>query len=202
MELIHIDKRDGFLYDPAIKGLDANFWSNIVGTPTTTGSGAAKVIQLNAQTMASYVQDIFSDIEFGLTVPNAPVGGQSPRRWGFLSPAQNNAGFITGAVYFETSGANFRVQVYDNANNNMTTALTWIAGYTNTFTRFRIRWEKDQIKILINDVVKATIPATSASASVPTVDMPVNPLPIWIENQAADNMLVNYVLVRRAASII
>ncbi len=204
MELLHLDKRDGYIYDPVIKGYDTNFWSSIVGTPTVSGTALTKVLQFNSQSAASYLLHCFVDIEFGLTVPVAPTAGHS-RQWGLIAPAQLNQGgaAVTGALYFDITGTAFTFKVVDNLGNVLSKTLTWAAGYTNTFTRFRIRWESDRIQVLINDVVVATVDEMNLTDSATIVQgIPKNSLPIYINNGVADNELLSYIQVRRAAAIV
>lgn len=203
MELLRQDSRDGYLYDAVIKGYDTNFWASIVGTPTVSGSGVTSAIQFNVQSAGSFLQHAFGDVEFGLTVPTAPTAGHT-RWWGFLSPAQFNQGgaAVAGAVYFNISGTAFTLKVVDPNGNVLTKTLTWAGGYTNTFTRFRIRWEADQIQCLINDVIVATVSESNLTDSATLVGgIPKQLLPIYINNAVADNMALRYMLVRRAAAI-
>lgn len=187
------DKRDSQLYDSEVRTFDQSFWQTMSGTP----SGAVgSPITLNAATIVSYVQYEFPErAEFNITVPAAPVGGQAERKIGFLSPASNNA----GAMYFHTNAAVFEAVVYDNFGNQQTVALTWIAGYTNTATRFQIMQEPERIFFKINDVIVATFTVTSGASPKA---LPFAALPLYISNAVSDNLTILYIEILRAANII
>src|ERR1700735_3287923 len=117
MELEHRDKRDSYVYDPVIKGLDTSFWSAVTGTATvSTGT-----LVLNAATLASFgLHEFVQEADFMLTIPAIPTSGDA-RRFGFVAPAS----FNIGAVYFDTTGTTFSANVYDNSGNHYTLPITW-----------------------------------------------------------------------------
>ena len=201
--MLHRDKRDGMLYDSAIKGFDTNFWKAIVGTPTVTGSANAQVLQFNVQSAASYLLLGFADVEFALTIPTTPTAGHS-RQFGLISPAQLNAGavFPDGGIYFDITGTAFTIKVYDNAGAVHSKTLTWSAGYTNALTLFRFRWEADQIFVYINGVIVASFAHADPNIAGGPVDIPFEELPIYINNGVADNMTLSWIQVKRAASFV
>jgi hypothetical protein len=192
MELHHLDRRESYVYDPEVKGFDATFFATLTGTP----SGAiGSPITLNAAGIASYLMHNFvQQADFNLTIPTAPTGGQATRQWGFKSPSSNNL----GGAYFQTTGAVFSAQVYDNAGNNQNVTLTWSAGYTNTATKFSIKWEPDVILFKINDAVVASFATIAGS---PGATLPVAALPVYINNAVADALTLNYLQIYRAAEI-
>jgi hypothetical protein len=195
MELEHRDKRDSQIYDPTIRGFDQSFWATISGTPSGV-AGAGSVVTLNDAVIVSYPQYEFPErAEFMLTVPAAPTGGQAQRKWGFLSPASNNA----GAMYFHTNGTVFEAVVYDNFGNQQTVALTWLAGYTNTATRFQIMQEPERILFKINDVIVASFVVTSGASPKA---LPFGALPLYVSNLVSDNFTITYIDILRAANII
>jgi hypothetical protein len=187
MELINKDKRDGYIYDPIIKQYDASFWKTTTGTPAMSSN----VLRFTSAAAASYLLHMFADVEFSFTIPTAPTGGDV-RQFGFRMPASD----ALGGVYFDITDTVFSIKVVDNFGvTTTTTPITWSAGWTNKAASYRIRWEKDQINAYVNGVVKATI-------SAPITDIPENALALRIVNGNADNMDLNYLAVRRAASII
>lgn len=192
MELHHLDRRESYEYDPYLKAFDASFFATLSGAP----SGAVgSPLTLNAAGIASYLMHNFvQQADFNLTVPTAPTGGQALRQWGFKSPASNNL----GGVYFQTSGAVFTAQVYDNAGKNQNVVLTWSAGYTNTTTKFSIKWEPEVILFKINDVIVASFVTISGN---PGATIPMAALPIYISNAVADALTLNYLQIYRAAEI-
>lgn len=181
------DHRDGFIYDPIIKGFDSVFFATLAGSPALSGS----VIRLTSASVASFTQYGFADVEFNLNIAVAPVGGQS-KVWGLYSPVTTTL----GAAYFKVSGSAFTAETTDNVGNTKSTTLTWAAGYTGTNTVFRIRWEQDAIKFYINGTVVAShdlvVPSYGSSMA----------LPIRITNTNADNMDIVYLAVRQTGSIV
>lgn len=196
MEKLNRDKRDGYVYDAAIKGLDANFWANITSAPTVS----AGKLRFNAAKAASYILHEYGDVEFLLTVPAAPTSGDV-RQFGLSGSSAKTF----GAVYFDITGAVFSAKVYDNSGNSKSVTITWNASWTNVATLYRIIWDTDrvqfQVGIVTAGVVAYTIVATIAMpqdiGSVPYVA-----LPILINNGNADNMDLTYVVVRNAAGIV
>jgi len=189
MELLSRDKRDGYVYDPIVKQYDTTFWKATTGTPAMSGN----VLRFNAAAVGSYIQHIYADIEFNLTVPTAPTSGDA-RHWGLRNPSSDNM----GAVYFKIAGAVFTAEVVDSAGNATSTTLSWSAGYTATATTYRIRWEADHIFFYINGVIVATVSTANTSKN----QIPCDALLARIVNGNADNMDLTYMWVRRAASII
>lgn len=191
-EVIKLDKRDGYVYDVVIKQYDTNFWKSVTSLPTISSN----LLRFNAAEAASYLQHIFADVEFKMTVPAAPTSGDA-RYFGFKNPA----GTGLGAVYFDITNAVFSLKIYDDFGNLYSKVLTWSSGYTNTPTLFRIRWEKDGINVLINNVLVASIPQTTTGQTTGKMP-PTGPVSISIKNANSDNMDMTYMRVRRAASII
>lgn len=187
MEIFNKDRRDGYLYDPIIKGFDASFWSTTTGVPSI----ASNNIRLNAAAISSYLQHEYADVEFMVTVPANPTAGDV-RQWGLRNPASDNG----GAAYFDITGAVFSFKTADNSGAVTTTALTWVNGtYTANPIAFRLRWEPDQILVYIGGVKVATINLAAGN-------LPAGPLAARIVNSNADNMDIGYMRVRNAAAVI
>jgi len=189
MELISRDKRDGYVYDPIIKQYDTTFWKSTTGTPAMSSN----VLRFTSAAASSFLQHIFADVEFNLTVPAVPTSGDV-RTWGLRNPSSDSL----GAVYFKIAGTAFTAEVVDSNGNTKSVTLTWSAGYTATATSYRFRWENDMIIFYINGVVVATI----GTFEMPKNAIPENALALRIVNGNADNLDLNYLAVRRAASII
>lgn len=180
MEL-HLDRQDGYVYDPVIKQYDTAFWMSTSGTPAISGTK----LRFTSAAAASYIQHIFADIEFSLNVPTTPSAGEA-KHWGLRSPASD----LLGAIYFEIAGAVFTCVSKDKAGNTKTTTLTWSA-YENADTKYRIMWGREHIVFLINGVVVATHTVAPDEA-----------LPLRIVNADADNTDLAFVKVSKAAAII
>jgi hypothetical protein len=182
MELIDKDKRDGYTYDPIIKQYDTTFWKTTTGTPAISSN----LLRLNASAIASYLQHIYADVQFSISVPTTPSAGEA-KHWGLRNPSSDNL----GAIYFEISGATFSCVSKDDSGNSETTTLTW-SSYENTQTVFRIIWEPGQIIFQINGTTVAT-----HSSKVPN-----HALVLRVVNADADNTDIAYIAVRRAAAIV
>lgn len=186
-EVLHQDKRDGYMYDPVVKQFDTTFWKQLSGTTTVS----ANKLRFNAASTASYLQHIFADIEFQVNVPANPTSGDS-RQWGLKNPSEATRGYI----YFDITNTTFSLKYCDDFGNTGSYALTWSnASYTGNAINFRIRWEIDHINVYVNNSLVTTIPQS-------TVQSPSGPLMAYINNGNADNMDITYMLVKRAASII
>ena len=186
MELYNQNKRDGYVYDPIIKGYDSSFWATTTGTPAMSGT----VLRFNASAASTYLQHEYADVEFDMTVPAVPTSGDV-RTFGLQNPSSNGL----GGAYFNIAGTAFTLKTYDDNGNLTTTTLTWSAGYTATPTLFRLRWEPDQIIAYINGVIVATIQLSGGN-------IPNGPLAIRIVNGNADNMDLTYLRIRRAAGVV
>ena len=182
-----INHRDGFIYDPIIKGFDELFWATLAGTPAMSGN----VLRLTSASVGSFTQYCFADVEFNLNVAVAPVAGQD-KVWGLYSPVTVSL----GAAYFKVAAAVFTAETADDAGNTKSTTLTWAAGYTGKDTKFRIRWEPDAIKFYINGTIVAShdLIAPSYGSSMA--------LPLRVTNGNADNLDIVYVAIRQTASIV
>lgn len=177
-----LDKRDGYIYDVVIKQFDTAFWKQTSGT----SSVASNKLRNNNAAIASYLLHKYGDYEFGLNVPTTPSAGEA-KHWGLRSPATDNI----GAIYFEISGATFRVVTIDDGGTSQTTTVTW-SSYEAAETRFRFLWDEDRVIFYINETIVATH----------TTRVPSNPLPLRIVNSDADNTDLGYVEIRQAAAII
>lgn len=182
MELNDRDKREGYVYDVIIKQYDTSFWKSTTGTPAVSGTK----LRFTSAAAASYLQHIFADVEFALNVPTTPSGGEA-KLWGLLDPSSNRL----GGAYFEIAGAVFKAVTYDYGGTVQSTTLTW-SSYEAVETFFRIKWEADQVRFLINDVVVATH----------NTRVPSQALALRIINGDADNTDLGYVAVLRAAAVI
>ena len=188
------DKQDGYVYDVKIKGLDANFWANVIGTPTVSNG----TIVFNVAEASSYILHEFSDIEFFVTVPAAPTSGDV-RQIGLFAPTAKTF----GAVWFDITGAVFSAKVADNSGNITSVTIPWVAGWTNTAVAYRIKWLPDGIQFLIGKVSGGVITYTLlATIASPVSGLPYTALPITINNGNADNMSLAFIECRKSAGIV
>ena len=181
---LKIDQRDGYVFDPMIKGYATDFWKTLTGTPAMSSN----VLRFTSAKAESYIQHIFGEYEFLLNVPVKPTAGDS-RQWGLMNPSSTNF----GAIYFDISATVFSLKSYDDNGTLTTTVLNWAdATFSAHAIKFKFRWEPDQIIAYVNDVKVATINQSS----------PSNALGLYINNGVADNMDLSYILVHKAAAIV
>lgn len=183
MELLNKDKRDGYIYDPVVKQYDTGFWKTTTGTPAMS----TVYLRFTSAGSASFLQHIFADVEFSLNIPTTPSTGEA-KVWGL----RNLYGDDLGAIYFEITGATFRVISKDDSGSAETTNVTWVSGWEGADTKYRIRWEPDHVIFYVNGTIVATH----------TSKVPSHALAIRILNSDADNVDLEYIAVKRAASII
>jgi hypothetical protein len=181
-----LDHRDGFIYDPIIKGFDTLFWATLAGTPAMSSN----VLRLTSASIASYTEYFLADIQFRLNIAVAPTAGQN-KVFGLYSPVTT----ALGSAYFKINGAVFTAESTDDVGNTKSTTLTW-SSYEGVETVFRIRWEEDAIKFYIGGAVVAT-----HSVVVPSYGSSLA-LPIRVTNANADNMDIAYIAVRQTGSIV
>jgi len=185
-----ISRMNGILlYDPQFSGYDITFWNTLSGFPTIVSNK----LRLNTCEILSFPILRNGDVEFTLTVPTAPTSGDT-RTWGLKSPIFGNR----GRIEFSISGATFSIVGYDELGTTafISQTVPWDAGWTNTATRFRVRWSNSEIQFLVNDSVVAR-----GAFQVGKLTLTSLPLSIHINNGNADNLDVSAVVVRRADSI-
>jgi hypothetical protein len=161
-----------FVYDPARQGLDLNLLKVVSGTPTVVSNK----IQVNAAVLLGYADMKRGSFTYNVTVPTAPSAGNA-RRFGLFQ-------ISTGAgAFFDVTGTVFSCQVADGTGNTFTSGpMTWDPAWTNTNTRFCVKWESGICTFFGNGRQITAI--TSASAN-PNVS-----LSLYISNTTADNLLV------------
>ena len=193
-EVIALDKRDGYIYDPIVRGYDTTtpFWKTIAGIPTIS----TVYLSFNAAEAASWLLHLFAEGEFLLNVPVKPTAGDV-RFWGFKNPASNNL----GAAYFNIAGTAFTAVVIDGNGNTKSTTITWDdTHWTAAAVVYRIRWEKDHVLFEIGvDTAHMLIVADFTSKDV---SIPLGPLALHIKNGNSDAMNFTYIASKRAAALI
>ena len=199
-----IDFRDGLVYDPTVKGFDSNFWKG--DTVNLTFDTIRNAIDLGDTGLvgaaSTYSQYLFGDVEFSLlldsTYPDTTT--DSEFYWGFRNIGDT---LQRGAAYFDiaydtTAGdsspdtASFFAVIYDEQGNRQRTRLTWDTdfGGGGRVGRFRIVWEQDGYRFLVNDTVVATL-GTLDSNNNQTATQQINttiPQALRISKRATDTL--------------
>jgi len=165
-----IDLRESLVYDPYVKGFDSNFWKgDTANLLNDTVKNRIKIGDTGAAgSMSSYSQYLFGDFEFTMAIDSlSPDSNDSEKYFGL-----RNAGdtLQRGSAYFNLSydttagdsspdARSFSVVVYGEDSTRYRRFVTWDTtwGGGGILTRFRILWDADQYKFLINDTVVATI---------------------------------------------
>ncbi len=180
MEVRSHNQNENFVYDPNISGNDDAFWKEVTGTLTATGTAPDTVLRWTSAVAASYSFYRFLDITFLVKVPTAPTSGDV-RTWGMALPAAQGG----LAIVFNITDTAFTVSVKDIDGNTLTSkTITWSASWTNTVTRYQIKWFPQGIQFLIN----GTIVHSYMRNNAPNRVIPNTGLPIYIKNSLADNM--------------
>ena len=189
-----------FIYDPSMHSYPSGLWNTpvttaLTGTPSISSAKLA-INTAGCATAGSYKADGL-DVSFSLTIPAAPTSGDA-RFFGLKSLNLGNVSLIG----FDITGAVLSAKVYDDAGNLLSVydangaplasnAITWVAGWTNTQTTFRITKSNGRIYFYIGGTLKAK---TDVSTEVGTTA-----LPITITNANADNMLLHYMIVKHGS---
>jgi len=147
------------------------------------------VLRVSADRFHSYLQHIFGDFEFQMTIPAAP-GATTDQSWGLRNPSDTQ---VSCAYFAIDTNSGFTVNSGDNYGNLQTTAVTWDTNWSGTeVVSYRIRWEEDIINFLINDTVVATHSTRVGN----------KPQALELRNVTASSMDVRIVRVTRAGAII
>jgi len=182
------DKRDGYTYDARIKRGDTTFWAETKGTIATDSTGDVVVVRVSSARLHSFLQHIYGDFEFALSVPADP-GASTNQAWGL----RNSKDTSVSCAYFQIdTDGNFKAVSADDFGNTQETALTWDTDWTGAIARYRIIWEEDQVKFLINDTVVATH----------TERVGTKPQALEITNNVTSNLDMHFVRVARAGAIV
>lgn len=182
------DKRDGYTYDVAIKRGDSTFWMERTGALAIDSTGDTIVLRVSGDRFHSYLQHIFGDFEFQLTIPANP-GATTDQTWGLRNPSDTQ---VSCAYFSIDTNSAFTCKTGDNYGNLQSSAVTWDTNWSDTAVTYRIRWEEDVVNFLINDTVVAT-----HSTRVGT-----KPQSLELRNATASNMDVRTIRVTRAGAII
>lgn len=211
--------RDGLVYDPTDTS-DTDFFRGDTATPVfDTVNGAMRLGDSTIPaTLNSRLQFLFGDFEFTMVTdslsPDSNDGASAAqgKRWGLINVGDT---LERGAAYFEmdydtvTGGdtgttAPLRAVIRSEAGTVQRKNITWDTLWADVNTRYRIRWESDGYKFLINDSVYATLgdkPDSSTSTFQINTTIPQH---IRIVNTTLDDCgatLLKFVVVRNARII-
>jgi hypothetical protein len=120
------------------------------------------------------------EYEFMLTIPVAPVLGQS-KIWGLYA----NALAYKNDIYFNISGTTFQAVTYTSDGTAFeATAITWNAAWTAAAVSYKIKWFKEKVEFYVNGIKVA-----SHTTSIPNE---LTPVPVHVVNGNADNLDLSY----------
>lgn len=176
--------RMNFYYDPARQGYDTTLLKTIEGTPEINGGN----IELNEAKFIGYADIFKGELHFDIVVPTVPTTGDY-RQFGF---EQLNEG---ASAVFVFDGEDFYVATSFQGEVTMI-PVEWNPAWTNTATRFTVKWTGFSAEFLINGVQQfnaSTVP--SAVEAMPMtfindVTVPKIPMSVSVSNETADNLLV------------
>lgn len=165
-----MDFREGLVYDPAVKGYDSSFWDGDTANQLAdTVRGAIKLGDTGlVGSMSSFSQYLYGDFEFTMVFDSlSPDSNDSEKYFGLrnLGDTLNRGAAFFNFSYDTTAGDSspvtrpFSVVAYDEAGNRQRKNITWDTNWSGggRITRFRMIWEDDGYKFLVNDTVIATL---------------------------------------------
>lgn len=165
-----MDLREGIVYDAAVLGFDSDFWhGDTANLITDTVRSAMKIGDTAlAGHASSWSQYLFGDFEFALlldsTVTDSNDSGRSVGLRNVGDTLNRGAAFFDFA-YDTTAGDSspaarpLAAVCYDELGVRQRKHVTWDTNWSGSgrLTRFRILWEADGYKFLVNDTVVATL---------------------------------------------
>jgi len=179
------DLRDALVYDVAVKGNDANFWD----VDTGTLSVASNKLRVSNASTSSYSQYVFGDFEFAVNFPDSDAAGIGPQIVGLRNIGDSDN---RGAAFFQMDTEFYAVS-YDDFGTRQRTQITF-NDWDDAQHRFRIMWEPDGIKFLVNDSVVATHTTSYGVSGIPQA--------LRLDNDSATNLDVGFVAVRNSRKVI
>ena len=170
-----------YLYDSQRDVRDTTMIKDLTGATAMSGNYLA----VNNADMVTYAAFNKCRVEIGLTVPVAPVAGQSK-----VFGLKLAIGGVKGAAVFMIADDVFYARVYekDGSDYIFSKTIPWLSAWTNTDTRYQITVSEDCIIFLIDDVVVARF---NQNNKVLSKQFYCGPLPVRITNGNADALLLS-----------
>ena len=220
------DLRQGLVRDPAvISGADTSFWKGDTANARfdTVKNGLNIGDTGLVGSMSSYSQYLYGDFEFTLTLdslsPDSNDGASATRGkvWGLENIGDT---LQRGAAYFEmrfdsvtagdtTTTRPLRAVIISGAGVKQQKNITWDTlwgGAATINTRYRIQWESDGVRFLINDTVYATLGDTPDSSNSTFQINTSIPQALRVSNRVVDTvdtsaMTLKFLTVRNSRMI-
>lgn len=197
------DLRSGLVFDPnSRKAFDSSFWhgdtANLlydtvkddlhIGDTGLVGSAS------------SYWQFLYGDFEFTVGMDTlSPDSNDSEKRWGLQNIGDT---LQRGAAYFQAAydtltGADTAVTrqlwatIFSESGTRQRKRITWDSSWDTTFPRYRIQWESDGVRFLINDTMYATLGDRPDSSNVTFQVNTSIPQALRISNRSLDTSDTN-----------
>lgn len=164
------DLREGFYYDPSVRGFDSYFLlGDTADLLADTVRDALKIGDTAlVGSVSSIPQFLYGDFEFAMLLDSTvPDSNDSERYFGLRNKGDT---LQRGAAYFDLAfdtltGADttiiraFRAVAHDEQGTRQRKNITWDTNWSGggRLTRFRIQWEADGYRFLVNDTVYATL---------------------------------------------
>lgn len=170
-----------YTYDSYLKQLDGSFWGTITGTPAY--SSGQHAIDLDAASMASFIQPVYGKFLSKISIPAVPTSGDS-RIFGFFNPNG------TEKITFDITGTAVTAKYNDGKGNSGSIAIS-AALITAATHEFEIRWNPGSIGWFIDgDGI--------AAVELATMDMPMS---LYFLNGNSDHVYVYNVSILEAGRI-
>jgi hypothetical protein len=193
--------RYGLVVDPSSrKAFDSSFWH---GDTANLVYDTAKDIYHIGDTglvgsVSSYSQYLFGDFEFQIGMDTlSPDSNDSEKRWGLQNIGDTGR---RGAIYFQaaydsntdtTVTRQLWATMYSESGTLQRKRITWDSSWDTTYPRYRITWESDGARFLINDTVYATLGDKPDSANAVFQINTTIPQALRISNRSLDTSDTN-----------
>lgn len=164
-----LDRREGLVYDPGVKRYDSSFWQgDTANLLADTVKNAIKIGDTGlVGSASSFSQYLYGDFEFTVrTDCLSPDSNDSEKYWGLRNLGDTlNRGAAFFAMNYDTTAGDsspnarsFMAIAFDEWGTRVRRIITWDSAWDNSAnTRYRISWESDGYKFLVNDTVYANI---------------------------------------------
>ena len=215
-----LDQREGLLYDAFVKGFDSNFWKG--DTANLLNDSVRDAVKIGDTGLvgkaSSYSQYLYGDFEFALLLDSTtPDSNDSGRYVGLrnMGDTLNRGAAFFDFTYDTTAGDSsdttrpFSFVVYGENGTRYRRFGQWDTDWSGgaRLARFRISWEPNGYKFLVNDTLEASISEGQDSNGAEVLINTSIPQALRIHKMSTDTtdtncMAMKFVNIRNARKII
>lgn len=170
-----------FYYDAVRQGYDTNTWTTLSGAPVV----AANQLKLDGAGILHFADLLRGDASFSVSMA-APAAGDDAK----IGLTEYNKGAY---LYFKVADDVLTAECSDGTTIK-SVVIPWVADWTDTDTVFRIKWEAGMATFFIGGQLKVTMNDLSV-LDIPDTVIPGDPMSLYIFNNSAAPLLINYIEV-------